>query len=225
MHQTTKRLLATSILVGAGASVFLVSSSGAEFSGSVPPATAVVSYPPDGGSDVNIIASVRLESRVSTGPGETIGVSAADGAKLEVDATVTNTPAVTVSGVPTVALENGTQVALTTASLNAITYSTGRGVCTYNAGDPDSLTVSTVENIPASPLSGRTAVTIWNLESGTKQLWCYPLSTASATAGVPIFSQTSMKFDGLNGGNVSCLCSSGSCSYAYLEEKCYQQAP
>lgn len=193
----------------------------------IPPARSVIAYPPDGG--IEAIVTNRVNTSPASAPDTSVYVTGINGSRVSIAGEVTGVSGgavvTTVSNVPTVALQNGTQVSLTTASLNAITYSTGRGICEYNAGDPDSLTVSTAANIPSSPLSGRTAVTIWNLELGTKQLWCVPLGTASATAGVPVFSHTSIKFDGLNGGHVSCMCSTGSCAYAYLEEKCYQQAP
>lgn len=196
------------------------------------PVRALVAYPPDGGSEVFIPG--RVDTNITN---EYVPIGMGDGApKLAAEVTgPSNTPvttsvsgAVEISGyssVPTVALQNGTQVALTAASINALTYSTGRGICEYSAGDPDSLTVdTTATNIPSSPLAGRTAVKICNLDT-SKHMWCNPLGTVSATAGFTILQHACEKFEGLNGGHVSCRCESATCNYVYLEEKCYQQAP
>lgn len=188
----------------------------------------VVAYPPDGGTDVNIVSSVRLDSNVSTAPGTWLGVAGdSTGTRLQVDipgtVTLAGTSNVAVVNVPTVGLANGTIVSLSTSSLSAIEATTNKGVCTYAEGDPDSLSLTTVaSDIPVSPLAGRTGVTILNLEN-SRQIWCAVGTTASATVAFPILPQTQRKYEGLNGAVVSCRCSTLTCAYAYEEEKCYQQ--
>jgi hypothetical protein len=165
----------------------------------------------------------RVDANVSTAPGSFLAV-AADvlGTRLAVD--VANTPAVTVSGTPSVTIA-GT-VALSSASLTSISAATAERVCTYAVGAPDSLTISTTPaNIPASPLTGRTAITIENKET-VRELWCNPAGTASASAAFPIPPNGStQKFEGLNGAVVSCRCSVSTCAYSYLEERCIQPSP
>lgn len=169
--------------------------------------------------DVNVLTAPRLEATVSTAPATWLAVAGdATGTVLRTETSgiagapvLTNT---TILGTPT--------VVLSASSLTSITNATAERVCTYTVGDPDSVSVgTTAANIPASPLTGRTAITIWNLET-TRNLWCNPSGTASATAAVPVPPWPSaQKFEGLNGATaVSCRCSTLTCGYAYLEERC-----
>jgi hypothetical protein len=193
------------------------------------PSVTVSSLPAVSGT-VNIgtmpDVSGTVDARVTTAPGTFLAVAADNvGTRLGVD--VANTPNVSVTNIPTIALQNGTQVALTGASLAAIIAATAERTCAYAVGDPDSFTVgTTAANIPVSPLTGRTAVTIWNLEP-TRFAWCNPAGTASATAGIPIPPDGSaQKFEGLGGVTaVSCRCATSTCILAYLEETCSQPSP
>jgi hypothetical protein len=200
---------------------------------------AVTSAPPVTGTvavstlpDVTIGASTRLDVNATTEPGTFLAVAAdSSGTRLTMD--VGNTPnvavpgGVAITGVPTVALENGTIVNLGPTSLSTLTAATGKGACTYIAGNPTATVSTTAANIPASPLASRTAITIWNHSAGpTSVLICNPAGTATTTAGIRIESSHQWyKFEGLNSGSpvvVSCRCVTGTCTYNHLEEQCYQ---
>lgn len=115
-------------------------------------------------------------------------------------------------------------VALDGASLDTLISATSLGDCTYNDGDPTA-TLTTAANIPASPLATRSAMTIWNHSAAPANfLICSASGTATATKGIRIESGHEwFKWEGLGGGVViSCLCATGTCTYGYLEEQCYQ---
>jgi hypothetical protein len=157
-----------------------------------------------------------------------VEVTGIAGARVDIQGPVT----ATISGTPAVTVSSGTvsltgTVALSTASLATITAAAAERICTYAVGDPDDLSLTTTPaNIPTSALTGRTALTIWNMET-TREIWCNPAGgTASATAAVPVIDGTMIKFEGLNGTTlVSCRCATATCAYAYLEEKCFQPTP
>lgn len=210
------------------------------------PVRNVVAYPPDGGALVTIGQAVvpitcnqpdggtcvldvqgRGGGNLYVQQQGSVEVTGLSGGQVDVKVpsgvAITNSPAVTVSsGSVTV---SGT-VGLNASSLATITAAAAERICTYAVGDPDSLSFSTTpENVPASPLTGRTALTIWNFET-IRAIWCNPTGTATATAAVPIVHGASLKLEGLDGTTViSCRCSTSTCAYAYLEEKCYQPTP
>lgn len=157
------------------------------------PSREVVAYPPDGGVEVFV-------------PGR-------------VDTNITNTYVPVAGGAGGERLE----VSLDTATLNTITSATALGNCTYTVGDPTATIDTTAANIPVSPMTGRTAMTIWNY-SNNHTLICSPNGTATTTHGHYIYGDGQWwKWEGLGGGvTISCKCLSGTCTYSYLEERCYQ---
>jgi len=157
-----------------------------------------------GPSPVEVTGTVgvgnRVDASVTTAPGTAIGVYGLDGTDVRVE--------------------------LNATSLATLTAASGKGNCTYVNGSP-AATLTTATSIPASPLSGRTALTVWNHSTGTNAyLVCSANGTATATNGIRIESGNQwFKWEGLSGTapvTVSCLCHSGTCTYGYLEEKCYQ---
>lgn len=203
----------------------------------------IIAFPPDGGTEVVVTNTVRVDQPLDTNStfvGQTapldsnitntyvpIGMGPTGTPKLSAEVTGLAGAAVatTVDNVPTVALQNGTIVNLGTTSLNTLTATTGKGNCTYVDGDPTA-TLTTAINIPSSPLSGRTAIEIFNHSNApTAILICSAQGTATATSGVRIESgDQSRKWEGLGAGViVSCLCALGTCTYNYQEERCYQE--
>lgn len=194
----------------------------------------VVASPPDGGLEVTLPG--RVDTNI-TNEYVPIGMGAT-GPKLEAEVTgilggpVSTTVSGTVeisgySAVPTVALENGTQVSLTSSSLATLTAATGKGNCTYLTGDPTATIGTTAANIPASALSSRTAITIWNHSAApANYLLCSADGTATATHGIRIEAAHQWyKWEGLSGAapvTISCKCVIGTCTYGTLEERCYQ---
>jgi hypothetical protein len=105
-------------------------------------------------------------------------------------------------------------ISLDTSSLDTITSATDKGNCTYSDGDPTATISTTAANIPASPLSNRTA----------NVLICSASGTATLAKGLRVESGHQWwKWEGLGGGGaISCRCATGTCTYGYLEERCYQ---
>lgn len=217
MRPTTK-VLAAGALLGAAAVVIL----------SVRPSLAT-SFGGGGALDVTVLGDVKVAQPLDTNSNITntyvpIGMGPLGTPKIEANVA----GVIEVSGyssVPTVALENGTIVNLSTNSLNTLTATTGKGNCTYVDGDPTA-TLTTAINIPSSPMSGRTALEIFNHSNApTAILICSAQGTATTTSGVRIESgDQSRKWEGLGAGVVvSCLCALGTCTYNYQEERCYQE--
>lgn len=226
MRASVKALVAVTALAGAGTSIFMVGGVGAQ--GSYTPAP----------SSVSIVGTpaVTVTNRVDTNITNPYVPVAGDslGARLEVvvpaGVSITGTPNVSVTNIPTVALQNGTQVSLTSASLATITAATGKGQCTYVEGNPAATLGNTATSIPASPMASRTAITITNTSTvANKRVQCVPGGTASATLGKPIYSQgATWKWEGAQAGwTLSCICvdngsASTGCTYQVEEERCYQ---
>lgn len=213
---------------------------------------SVLAYPPDGGTEVRVTNNVRLDGPSDfTFTGQTTNVvtdsnitntyvpigMGATGPKLEVTgplgAPVSTTA--TISGtlpgfaaVPTVALQNGTQVALTSASLATLTAATGKGNCTYVESSPTLALGATATAMPVSPMASRTAVTVTN-HTSNRTLTCVPGGTASATLGkvIPI-SGGWWKWEGAQAGwTLTCICLNNGtpatgCLIQIEEERCYQ---
>lgn len=201
-----------------------------QFTGSGP--KSVVAYPPDGGLEVTIPGRVNT-SPVS--PADTsVYVTGINGERVGVTGPVTVTNTVdtnsTIVGVPTVALQNGTIVSLSSSSLTALTNATGKGSCTYTESGPLIALGNTATNIPSSPMAQRTAVTITNTSTNAnKRVVCVPGGTASATLGKPTYSGGGTnKWEGAQAGWIlSCICVdngavSTGCTYQVEEERCYQ---
>lgn len=199
--------------------------------GGVPVSLGAVEVP------VNILSAPRLEVAATTAPGTYLAVAGdAAGARLEVavpsgvsipaGVAITGTPNVAVTNVPTVGLSNGTQVSLTSASLAALTAATGKGSCTYT--ETDLAPGATATAMPASPMTGRTAITVTNLTSN-RTFKCVPGGTASATAGkVLAISGGYWKWEGAQAGwTLTCICLNNvtpatGCVGQIEEERCYQ---
>jgi hypothetical protein len=116
-------------------------------------------------------------------------------------------------------------ISLDTSSLDTITSATDKGNCTYSDGDPTATISTTAANIPASPLSNRTAIVIWNHSTAPANvLICSASGTATLAKGLRVESGHQWwKWEGLGGGGaISCRCATGTCTYGYLEERCYQ---
>lgn len=182
--------------------------------------------------NVNIGSSVRLDTNITNTYVPVAGDSG--GARLEVavpaGVAVTGTPNVNVANIPTVGLQNGTVVSLSSTSLGSIAASTAERSCTYAApGPPDgamTATVITIPPSPATPLANRTSVSIINNDTTAMHvIWCSPTGTPSSTSAIPIRSLQTLKLALSPGATVSCRCSATSCTYAYLEEKCSAPAP
>lgn len=182
--------------------VFRVAPAVGGIASSSPPASEVVAYPPDGGSDVNIISAIRLDSNITN---QWIPVAGSpEGAKLEIDATVTNTPAVTISGVPVVALQNGTIVNLT-----AETYAllAGDRACTdYPVGH--NTVGGTVFEFPTFAGQQTASIGIHNCGAAVDYVSCFrssfqdggppPTCTIDSTsASIPIHNGETWVVDGL----------------------------
>lgn len=113
MRRTPALLLVLALLSGVVAF--------AQFSGSDPPPTTLRVLSQDGGVDVNILSSARLDVNASTAPGNFLAVAGdSTGSRLQVDVpgtvTLAGTSNVAVTNVPTVGLANGTIVNLTPAT-------------------------------------------------------------------------------------------------------------
>lgn len=222
-----RRIPVLAVVVGVLSSVGAVVLSVQPVAGGIsssPPASPgeVLAFPPDGGLQITL-AGERVDTNVTN---TYVPVAGIDGARVDVDpgpVTITGTVDTNVTNIPTVALQNGTQVSLSSTSLDALTAATGKGDCTYNDGDPTATIGGTAENIPASPLASRTAITIWN-HSNNHTLICSASGTATATKGLYIYGDGQWwKWEGLSAGVlISCVCQSGTCTYGYLEERCYQ---
>jgi hypothetical protein len=116
-------------------------------------------------------------------------------------------------------------VALDPASLETLTDATALGNCTYTDGDPTATISTTAANIPASPMASRTAITIWNHSTAAANtIICSASGTATTTHGLRIeHGHQWWKWEGLGAGvTISCRCVTGTCTYGFLEERCYQ---
>lgn len=188
-------LVAAVALAGIGFSVFHYSPSVANPFGGGGSSVTV-----SGTVDTNIISAARLEASVSTAPGTYLAVAG------DASGTVLRT-------------------SLDQATIDSITAATSLGNCTYTDGDPTATISTTAANIPASPLANRTAITIWNHSAAVANaLICSASGTATATHGMRIeHSGQWWKWEGLGAGVlISCRCTTGTCTYGYLEERCYQ---
>lgn len=116
-------------------------------------------------------------------------------------------------------------VDLTAAALEEITSATNKGNCAYVVGNPTAAVGTTAANIPAVAMAGRTAIVIWNHSTAlANALLCNAQTTATTTAAIRIEAGHEWwKWEGIGGGTlISCRCSTGTCTYGYQEEQCYQ---
>lgn len=145
----------------------------------------------------------RVDASISTAPGTAVGVYGLDGTDVRVE--------------------------LNATSLAAITTATAKGNCTYTESATNLAVGATAGAVPASPMSGRTAVTLTNWSSG-KTVNCAPGGTPTAALGKVISASGGWwKWEGAGSGWVlSCICvaANGSattgCTVQVEEEKCYQ---
>lgn len=164
---------------------------------------AVISTPDGGPLRVGIDDSVRLDVSAATAPGTTLGVSGVDGTDVRVE--------------------------LNANSLATITAATTKGNCTYVESATNLAVGATSGAVPASPMTGRTAVTLTNWSTG-KVVHCIPGGTPTATLGKVVSAGgVWWKWEGAGAGWVlNCICISAAgvpttgCAVQVEEERCYQ---
>jgi len=140
------------------------------------------------------------------------------GTRLTVD--VGNTPAVTVSGTPTVALQAGSTVALASASLSSITAATAERVCTYGTPLVVAALTTTPSAQPATAQTGRTEITLTNLQTDSRELLCRVSGTPSATNAIVTKAGVSVKLSVTDAQPVNCACSTSTCRISLQEASC-----
>jgi hypothetical protein len=216
--------------------------------GTVPVSGSVQAYPPDGGAEVRVTNRVGIEGVVDTNiSGQSapidsnitnayLSVGTGVGApKISAEVTglagaaVTTTVSgsVLVSGyssVPTVALQNGTQVALTSSSLASIAASTAERVCTYGTPVVTAALGTTAAAQPSSAMTGRTEVLFKNL-TANDEAWCRINGTPSSTNAIVLIGVDAVTLLVRDTDVLNCRCDTGTCRVSVQEASCTQPAP
>lgn len=202
---------------------------------------SVVAFPPDGGALVTFGEAVMpitcsqpdggtcvldVQGRgggslfvAQQGPVEVTGLAGARvGVEGPVTATISGTPAVTVSS-GTVAI-SGT-VSLSTSSLAAITAASAERVCTYGTPVVVAALTTTPSAQPSVAQAGRTEITLTNLETlATHELWCRVSGTPSSTNAIVIKAGITIKLNVTDTQAVNCMCSTSTCRINLQEAVC-----
>jgi hypothetical protein len=212
--------------------------------GTVPVSGSVLAYPPDGGTEVRVTNRVGIEGVVDTNiAGQSapidsnitnayLSVGTGVGApKISAEVTglagaaVTTTVSGSVlisgySSVPTVALQNGTVVALDSASLQSITNATAERVCTYGTPLVVAALTTTASAQPTTAQVGRTEITFTNLQADSRELWCRVGATPTSTNAIVMKGGVSVKLNVTDAQVVNCACSSSTCRINLQEASC-----
>jgi hypothetical protein len=204
--------------------------------GTVPVSGSVQSFPPDGGMRMTLgDESVKVVGPVDTNANITntyVPVGMDPGApKLSAEVTglagtaVTTTVSGSVlisgySSVPTVALQNGTVVALDSASLQSITNATAERVCTYGTPLVVAALTTTASAQPTTAQVGRTEITFTNLQADSRELWCRVGATPTSTNALVMKGGVSVKLNVTDAQVVNCACSSSTCRINLQEASC-----
>lgn len=212
MRAVVRASLVAAVLVGAGSSVFMVRSSGAQGSYTPAPtsmtvngAVAVNDLPP-----VDIGSSVRLDTNITNTyvpvAGDSLGADI--NVRIPTGVAITGTPNVSVTNIPTVALQNGMQVGLSSTTLNLLA---GQRVCiNYPIGN--NLIDGGIFSVPT--VAGQTGVSITTHAFGAAvdYVACWPTgadggplpscSTGSTVANIPMYNQGNLTLDGITDSTV-----------------------